>query len=81
MVKQLLGASRRRDAVAALTPRERDVLECMAQGLSNNGIAAALVITERAVENHIGNVFTKFDLQPSETDNRRVLAVLRYLES
>ena len=81
VVAQLLGASRRRDALAALTPRERDVLERMAAGLSNAGIAADLVITDGAVEKHVANIFTKLDLPPSETGNRRVLAVLRYLQS
>ena len=81
VVAQLLGASRQRDRLAALTPRERDVLERMAAGLSNAGIAAALVITEGAVEKHVANIFTKLELPPSETDNRRVLAVLRYLQS
>ncbi|WP_375484453.1 LuxR C-terminal-related transcriptional regulator [uncultured Jatrophihabitans sp.] len=81
VVAQLLGASRRRDALAALTPREREVLEQMAAGLSNAGIAEALVISDRAVEKHIANVFIKFGLAPSETDNRRVLAVLRHLQS
>jgi DNA-binding NarL/FixJ family response regulator len=80
VVAQLLGASRR-DGLAALTPREREVLERMAEGLSNGGIAAALVISERAVEKHVANIFMKFDLPPSESDNRRVLAVLRYLQS
>ena len=81
VVAQLLGGSRRADSVAALTPREREVLEKMAEGLSNAGIAAALVISERAVEKHVANIFTKFGMTPSETDNRRVLAVLRYLQS
>jgi DNA-binding NarL/FixJ family response regulator len=81
VVAQLLGASRRSDVLAALTPRERDVLEQMAQGLSNAGIAAALFVSERAVEKHIAGVFVKFDLPPSESDNRRVLAVLKYLQS
>ncbi|HEV7204838.1 MAG TPA: response regulator transcription factor [Jatrophihabitans sp.] len=81
VVAQLLGASRQTDRLAALTPREREVLERMAEGLSNAGIAAALVISDRAVEKHIANVFTKLDLPQSETDNRRVLAVLRYLQS
>jgi DNA-binding NarL/FixJ family response regulator len=80
VVAQLLGAGRR-DGVAALTPREREVLERMAEGLSNAGIAAALVISERAVEKHVANIFMKLDLPPSENDNRRVLAVLRYLQS
>ena len=80
VVAQLLGRSRR-DGLAELTPREREVLERMAEGLSNAGIAAALVVSERAVEKHVANIFTKFDLPPSESDNRRVLAVLRYLQS
>jgi DNA-binding NarL/FixJ family response regulator len=53
----------------------------MAEGLSNAGIAAALVISERAVEKHVANVFLKFGMPPSDSENRRVLAVLRYLES
>jgi len=80
VVAQLLGASRR-DGLTRLTPREREVLERMAEGLSNAGIAAALVISERAVEKHVANIFMKFDLPPSESDNRRVLAVLRYVQS
>ena len=81
VVTQLLNASRRVDVLGALTPREREVLERMAAGLSNAGIAEALFVSDRAVEKHIANVFLKFDLPPSETDNRRVLAVLRYLQS
>jgi Response regulator containing a CheY-like receiver domain and an HTH DNA-binding domain len=80
VVAQLLGAARR-DGLAALTPREREVLERMAEGLSNAGIAAALVISDRAVEKHVANIFTKLGLPPSESDNRRVLAVLKYLQS
>jgi DNA-binding NarL/FixJ family response regulator len=80
VVSQLLGASRRRDVLSTLTPREREVLQRMAEGLSNTGIAAALVVSEGAVEKHIANIFTKLDLPQSETDNRRVLAVLRYLD-
>jgi DNA-binding NarL/FixJ family response regulator len=81
VVAQLLGASRHGADLAALTPREREVLARMAEGLSNAGIANALVITERAVEKHVANIFTKFGMTPSESDNRRVLAVLRYLDS
>ncbi|MBF6359498.1 response regulator transcription factor [Nocardia farcinica] len=77
VVSQLMGASRQQDHLARLTPREREVLELMAQGLSNNAIAASLTVTERAVEKHIGNIFTKLDLPPSDTHHRRVLAVLR----
>jgi DNA-binding NarL/FixJ family response regulator len=80
VVGQLLGASRR-EGLSALTPRERDVLERMAEGLSNAGIAAALVISERAVEKHVANIFMKLGLPPSENENRRVLAVLRYLQT
>ena len=80
VVAQLLGASRRTDTLAALTPREREALEAMAEGLSNAGIAARLVVTERAVEKHVANIFAKLGLPPSDTDNRRVLAVLRYLD-
>jgi DNA-binding NarL/FixJ family response regulator len=79
VVAQLIGATRR-EGLAALTTREREVLERMAEGLSNAGIAAALVISDRAVERHVANIFTKFGLPPSESDNRRVLAVLRYLQ-
>jgi DNA-binding NarL/FixJ family response regulator len=80
VVSQLLGASRR-DGLNALTPRERDVLERMAEGLSNAGIAAALFISDGAVEKHVANIFMKLDLPQSENENRRVLAVLRYLQS
>ncbi|HZC71075.1 MAG TPA: response regulator transcription factor [Jatrophihabitans sp.] len=80
VVAQLVGASRR-DILSALTPREREVLERMAEGLSNSGIAAALVISERAVEKHVANIFLKFGMPPSDSENRRVLAVLRYLQS
>jgi DNA-binding NarL/FixJ family response regulator len=81
VVTQLLGASRRVDLLGTLTTREREVLALMAEGRSNGAIAGRLVISERAVEKHVGNVFTKFGLLPSDADHRRVLAVLRYLES
>jgi len=79
VVSALLGASRRRDVLDTLTAREREVLERMAEGLSNTGIAAALAVSEGAVEKHIANIFVKLGLPPSENGNRRVLAVLRYL--
>jgi DNA-binding NarL/FixJ family response regulator len=80
VVSQLFGAGRRSSALDALTPREREVLGLMAQGHTNHAIAASFVVSERAVEKHISNIFTKLDLPPSETGHRRVLAVLRYLE-
>ncbi|HEY2443281.1 MAG TPA: response regulator transcription factor [Streptosporangiaceae bacterium] len=81
VVSQLLGASRRSSGLASLTARERDVLSLMAEGRSNAGIAAALVVTGGAVEKHVASIFAKLRLPPSEGDNRRVLAVLRYLGS
>jgi DNA-binding NarL/FixJ family response regulator len=81
VVTQLFGASRRADGLAALTPREREVLTLMAEGRSNGAIAASLVVSERAVEKHVANIFSKLGLPPSDTDHRRVLAVLRYLGS
>ena len=79
VVTQVLGASRRREALNRLTPREREVLALMAEGRSNAAIGASLVITERAVEKHVTNIFHKLDLPSSDADHRRVLAVLRYL--
>ncbi|MHC3472094.1 response regulator [Streptomyces sp. 7R007] len=81
VVSQLFGASRRASALDALTPREREVLTLMAEGRTNHAIATAFTVTERAVEKHVANIFAKLDLPPSETGHRRVLAVLRYLES
>ena len=81
VVTQLLGASRRTDGLAELTGRERDVLALMTEGRSNSAIAAILVVSERAVEKHVSNIFSKLGLAPSDADHRRVLAVLRYLES
>jgi DNA-binding NarL/FixJ family response regulator len=81
VVRQLLTASRRGDTLAALTPREREVLSLLAQGRSNAAIAAALFITPKVVEKHVANVFDKLGLAPDDNDNRRVIAALRYLES
>ena len=81
VVTQLLSASRRTDDLRALTARERDVLALMAEGHSNSAIAGSLVISDGAVEKHIGNIFSKLGLLPSDAGHRRVLAVLRYLES
>jgi DNA-binding NarL/FixJ family response regulator len=81
VVTQLLGASRQTDSLSVLTAREREVLALMAEGRSNAAIASALVISEGAVEKHVANIFTKLDLPVSQADHRRVLAVLRFLES
>lgn len=79
VVSQILHRSRQVHSLERLTPREREVLTAMAEGLSNNGIAQKLVISDGAVEKHISNVFTKLDLEPVDTAHRRVLAVLRFL--
>ena len=79
VVTQLLGASRRTDSISVLSTREREVLARMAEGRSNAAIASELVISEGAVEKHVANIFAKFDLPVSQSDHRRVLAVLRYL--
>jgi DNA-binding NarL/FixJ family response regulator len=79
VVSQLLVRSRRQDPLGALTPRETDVMRLMAEGRSNSGIAAELVVSEGAVEKHVSSIFTKLALPPAEQDHRRVLAVLRYL--
>ncbi|HWG23814.1 response regulator transcription factor [Actinospica sp.] len=79
VVSQLVGASNSRRALDTLSPREREVLGLMGEGRSNGAIAAALFVTERAVEKHVAGIFTKLDLPVSSADNRRVLAVLRYL--
>jgi DNA-binding NarL/FixJ family response regulator len=81
VVSQLLARTRRQQPVAELTPREREVLGLMAEGRSNTAIAEKLVITQRAVEKHVKNIFQKLRLPPADTDHRRVLAVLRYLEA
>jgi DNA-binding NarL/FixJ family response regulator len=81
VVTQLFGHSRHRDLLTELTPREREVLGLMAQGRSNTAIAGTIRVTERAVEKHVTSIFTKFDLPPSEADHRRVLAVIRYLQT
>jgi DNA-binding NarL/FixJ family response regulator len=79
VIARLLARGRGGGAVAGLTAREREVLGLMAEGRSNAAIAARLVITERAVAKHTASIFIKLDLQPSDDDNRRVLAVLAYL--
>ena len=81
VVTQLVGASRKNDSLAGLSARERQVLSLMAEGRSNAGIATALVVSEGAVEKHVANIFLKLGLPVSPADHRRVLAVLRFLES
>ena len=78
VVRQLVA---RRGPLDMLTPREREVLELMAEGRSNAGIAGALVVTESAVEKHLRQIFAKLRLAPAEGDHRRVLAVVAYLRS
>jgi DNA-binding NarL/FixJ family response regulator len=79
VVSQLLAASRHAGDLDPLTLREHDVLALMAEGRSNAGIAAALVLTPGTLEKHVASIFAKLDLPACQTDNRRVLAVLRYL--
>ena len=81
VVSRLLGRSRRDDPLGELTPREREVLELMAEGRSNAAIAEQLVVTERAVEKHVTSIFGKLNLTPAAEDHRRVLAVLTFLRS
>jgi len=79
VIARLLARNTGNDAVSALSPREREVLGLMAEGRSNAAIGQQLVITERAVAKHTASIFLRLGLQPSEDDNRRVLAVLAYL--
>jgi DNA-binding NarL/FixJ family response regulator len=79
VISQILGRSRRTTELDRLTPREREVLTLMAEGMSNAGIAERLVVSMGAVEKHISNVFMKLDLDPGDGNHRRVLAVLTYL--
>ena len=81
VVAQILGRSRRRDRLDALTPREREVLALMAGGRSNAGISRELVIGTGAVEKHITAILAKLDLPVADTEHRRVLAVLTYLQA
>jgi DNA-binding NarL/FixJ family response regulator len=79
VIARLLARNADNDALAALSPREREVLGLMAEGRSNAAIANRMVVTERAVAKHTSSIFLKLNLQPSDDDNRRVLAVLAYL--
>jgi DNA-binding NarL/FixJ family response regulator len=80
VVSQLLVRRRRDDPLRTLTPREREVLELMAEGMSNAAIARKMVVTDGAVEKHVRNIFTKLGLHQDEEQHRRVLAVLAYLQ-
>jgi DNA-binding NarL/FixJ family response regulator len=80
VVSQMLGRRRDDDPLEQLTPREREVLGLMAEGRSNGGIAAELVVSDRAVEKHVTGIFSKLDLGASSEDHRRVLAVLHFLD-
>jgi DNA-binding NarL/FixJ family response regulator len=80
VISQLLARNSRNEPLGGLTPREREVLELMAEGRSNVAIAQRLVVTERAIAKHTSNIFAKLDLPPSDDDNRRVLAVLAFLD-
>jgi DNA-binding NarL/FixJ family response regulator len=79
VVTKLLGRAARQEPLARLSAREREVLELMAEGRSNSAIAQRLFVTEKAVSKHSTSIFAKLDLAPSDDDNRRVLAVLAYL--
>jgi DNA-binding NarL/FixJ family response regulator len=81
VVSKLLGRRSRDEPITRLTVREREVLELMAEGRSNSAIAQRLFISEKAVGKHSTSIFAKLDLPPSNDDNRRVLAVLAYLDS
>jgi DNA-binding NarL/FixJ family response regulator len=80
VVAQLLARSRQRDPLERLTAREREVLDLMAAGRSNAAIARLLVVSDKAVEKHVGNIFSKLDLPPTTDDHRRVLAVLQWVK-
>jgi DNA-binding NarL/FixJ family response regulator len=79
VVAKMVGRRRAEDPLADLTPRERETLELMAQGLSNRAIGERLVVTERAVERHVTSIFAKLGLRETRLDHRRVLAVLKFL--
>src|ERR1700723_1934491 len=81
LVQELIMARKRRDPLDALSPREREVLALMAEGASNAGIAARIFVSEGTVEKHVRSILTKLDLPESDTEHRRVLAVLRFLDA
>jgi DNA-binding NarL/FixJ family response regulator len=81
VIGQLLGRRRDGDPLSELTPREREVLELMAQGLSNRGVCDKLVVSPKTVETHVNSIFWKLGLMPAPDEHRRVLAVLAFLRS
>jgi DNA-binding NarL/FixJ family response regulator len=81
VVGQLMGRRRERDPLEELTPREREVLGLMAEGLSNRGICDRLVLSPKTIETHVNSIFMKLNLPPAPDDHRRVLAVLTFLRS
>ena len=81
LVQELVSARRRDDPLAALSPREQEVLMLMAEGRSNSGIARRLWVTEGTVEKHVRSILTKLNLPETGDDHRRVLAVITYLEA
>ena len=81
VVGQLMGRRRERDPLEELSPREREVLGLMAEGLSNHGICERLVLSPKTIETHVNSIFMKLNLPPAADDHRRVLAVLAFLRS
>ena len=81
LVQELVRAHRRRDPLDVLSPREREVLALMAEGASNAGIARRIFVTEGTVEKHVRSILTKLNLPESDTEHRRVMAVLRFLDA
>ncbi|MFB9775767.1 response regulator transcription factor [Brevibacterium otitidis] len=79
VVSQIIVRTRKQDGLSVLTAREREVLQLMAEGKSNSAIAGSLFLSAGAVEKHISSIFTKFGLMADTSENRRVLAVLRFL--
>ena len=80
VVRQLFSSGRHADSLGSLTAREREVLGLIAQGRSNTAIASALFISPGVVEKHVASIFAKLGLAPSDSDNRRVIAAIRYLQ-